>query len=324
MGDRAALRSAALLLALVAASARAQEPSEQAPDDGAEVEAPPAEAAPAETLTEAQLEARTVMARADALFEAENFSAALAEYERAYELAQGRPTAYMLLYNVGLCYERLFRYDRALEYYERYLEEGGPEADGRDEVLGTMRALENLLGTVRVRVNVASASVWIDEREVGTAPGEIRVPGGRHTIELRAAEHLPLQREFQVSARATIDLDLELEPIPEPSRGISPAWFYVSTGAGVAALIGGVVAGSIAVSLHDAAIERATNDDPSDDHLTTERTGPEIADFTLAADLAFGGALLFAVTATILYFMTDWGGGEETAERAGSPFAVRW
>ena len=72
--------------------------------------------APAEPIVDAKLaQARAIVAAAEPLFIAGHYSAALAEYSRAYEVLEGHPRQYWVLHNLAACHERLFRYDVALE-----------------------------------------------------------------------------------------------------------------------------------------------------------------------------------------------------------------
>jgi len=254
-------------------------------------------AAPAAAQTTEQNER---IAGGEALFEASNFDAALAEFEAVYIELDGDPRRYVLLWNIGQCHERLFRYDLALEYYRRYLAEGGPEAEDRATVEATMRALEGLLGTVRVTVNIPEAAIWLDGRQVGTAPGEIRVPSGRHELEVRAEGYVPATTEIQLAARQRIEVALELQFV-STYRGIDSWLFWSTAGVAVAVSAAAGILGGVAVSESD----RVDGMDPlrrqqSDlDHIET---------LSIGVDVLLGTAALFATTAVVLAFLTDWGG----------------
>ena len=256
--------------------------------------------APAPPANPAVVEARQHFDQGVVLFARENFDAALAEFQRAYELLQGNPHQYSVLFNIAQSNERLFRYDEALRFYQRYLEEGGAQAEDRVTVEANIRALDGLLATLHITTNVPSAEVWIDDRRVATAPGDIRVPGGRHTVQLRVQGYLPGQQEVQITARARRDLNFTLEHIPEPS-GASPIFFYGASGLAVVSLAAGAVIGSIALSASNDA-QRRYNEAP----VLVSRE--EVAAYTqtaLIADICFGAGALFAVGAGVLYFLTD-------------------
>jgi len=240
------------------------------------------------------------IAGGEALFEAANYDAALAEFEAVYGGTEGDPYRYVLLWNIGQCHERLFRYDLALEYYRRYLEEGGPEAEDRATVEATMRALEGLLATVRVTVNVPEAEIWLDGRRIGTAPGEVRVPGGRHELEVRADGYVPATTEIQIAARQSTDVALELQVV-STYRGVDSWLFWSSTGVALAAGAVFAILGGLA-ELENDRVEAMDEDRRLQSDLD------HIQRLSIGADIALGSAALFATTAVVLAFLTDWGG----------------
>jgi len=81
-------------------------------------------------------EARGLFLAGQAAFEGGRFEEALEHFERAYELSHRAE----LLYNIGTTAERLRIDERAIEAYERYLEEI-PESDLRANVEGRLRLL---------------------------------------------------------------------------------------------------------------------------------------------------------------------------------------
>lgn len=247
-----------------------------------------------------------------AFFDSNNYDAALAEFERAYELLDGRPNRYVLLFNIGQCHERLFRYDEALRYYRRYVTEGGASARDRSAVEATVRTLEGLLATVRVTVNVPHAEVWVDERRVGSAPGEVQIPGGRHVIELRERGYLPARQEVQLPARATRDLAFSLEVVPR-GRGVRPVFFWTTAGAAALSAAVGAFFGVRALVMRGDVDSRLA--DPAGRYEVSDEDRQDIRQSALAADISYGGAALLAVGATVLFFVTDWGRGRADGER---------
>jgi tetratricopeptide (TPR) repeat protein len=186
-------------------------------------------------------EARERIGTGEQLFEMGNFNAALAEFERAGTLLEGHPMHYLVLYNIGQCYEQLFQYGRAMSYYQRYLDEGGADAEDAGEVRGKIQVLRSLLGTITVSVNTEHFVVWIDGQRVGEDETEFMVPGGTHQVEVRATGFEVERQEVQLPARETRALTFELAALAEEYEGTSPALFYGSVGVAGAALVGGVV-----------------------------------------------------------------------------------
>ncbi len=142
------------------------------------------------------------------LARAGNCAGALAELRRSLSLVE-RPNT---LFNIARCEEELYRYDRAVASYERYLEIAPSDAQDRTAVEATMRSLAGLLGTIEITTNV-EAEVWLGDRRVGDAPGEVLIPGGVHAIELRAEGRFSERREVEVAARQTVRLEVEMREV---------------------------------------------------------------------------------------------------------------
>jgi hypothetical protein len=299
------------------AHAQGPEPAPPAPDaqappaaDGAlppaegEAEAVPAPegsaqlppAAEPQTLERALKHFRQGVAFADA----GDCSAAIAEFEAAYELVE-RASA---LYNIAQCQERLFRYDLAIRDYERYLEKAPADATDRPAVEGALRTLRNLLGIVEVKSNV-QAEVWIDDRLAGEAPGEVFAPAGGHTLELRAEGYIPARSEVRVIGQQRVQVELTLVKARTTvhvteTAGLDPIVFWSGVGATVVvAGIGGVFALRVK-SLRDDALQL-----PPVHPDRTERR-KEVEDAELLADIFFGSALVLGVGTTVVAFLTDW------------------
>lgn len=283
----------------------------------AEGEAAATADAPAEEETPEFREAMERFGDAQAIFDRGDFRAALAEFQRIYDLLEGHPNRYFVLFNLARSYEELHRYDRAIELYRRYLDEGGPEADGRSDVEASLRALERLLGTVQISLTglegteTETAEVWIGDYQVGQAPGEVHVPGGQHTLEIRATGFETVRREIEVASRQRIEIEIALAQLSD-FRGLPPAVFFISTGLTIAAVAAGFGMGGWALALSDDAERCGSTLSPGCriDPVARQR---EIQDVTLAADVLFGVAGLFAITSIVLIFVTDFAGAPAEA-----------
>jgi tetratricopeptide (TPR) repeat protein len=137
----------------------------------------------------------------------QNYEAALADYARAYELLTDYPKRYVILHNLAVCNERLFRYAEAESYYERYLREGTPNAEERAAVVTSLASLSKLLASLHLSANV-EAELWIDGRSAGRLPASFKVTAGRHLVEVRAPLHETERREVTLEAGSTSRLDL--------------------------------------------------------------------------------------------------------------------
>lgn len=272
------------------------------------------------------IEARQHITSGEAFLEAENYDAALVEFQRAYDLLEGNPIRFIVLFNIGQCHERMFRYDLALDFYRRYLSEGGEDAEDRATVEATIRTLDGLLATLVITANVPDAEVWVDARQVATLSAEnreVRIPGGVHTVELRLRGYVPEQQQVQVAARSRTDLTFTLERLSDEYKGISPLLFWISGGVAVACLIGGAVVGTLALTESQDLQNRRDDVTNPDRFLITEADNESVRTLALTADILFGGAVLFGATAFTLAFLTNWGGEADASADAAPPTVAR-
>jgi hypothetical protein len=259
------------------------------------------------------------------LFAAGNYDGALAEFDRAYEVIGEHPNRFLILYNIGQAHERRFRYDLAMQYYRRYLDEGGGAAPDRAAVEASIRNLQGMLATLHIQTNVP-AQVWIGDRQFGEAPGDVLVPGGLHMLEVRADGYGPSRRQIQVAARTDQTLSFTLE---EMGASLEPAWFGIASALALASV--GVAAGLGGHAMARSAEIDEQLADPVQRWAVGEEERREIQTLTLSADIMFGVAGAFAITAIILALFTSWGaGGDEepldgaTARFSNGRFELAW
>ena len=290
------------------------------------------EAATAPVPDEAALaEARQRFLAGLALARNGDCAGAIAEFDASYR-SVARPNT---LFNLAQCEEQLHRYDLAVQQYERYLATAPADAEDRATVEVTLRSLRSLLGTIHIGVNVASAEVWLGDRIVGVAPGDVLVPGGRHALEVRAAGYLPGRHEVEVAAHETVSVDIVLEQAEQhieqhidqhiehhehieethvhvERNPLPPALFWTGVGLTAAAGITGLAAGLNALITHDQIAAM-------DSRLPHDTSG--IRDSALVADIGFiaGGVLLIGTI--IVGVLTDWTDGAPIDEQ--TPLAPR-
>ncbi len=265
-------------------------------------------------------EARERFRQGVMLARAGNCEGALAELRASLSLVE-RPNT---LFNMARCYEELFRYDLAVQTYQRYLSVAPSDAPDRPAVEATMRQLRMLLGTIVVRSNVP-AEVWIGERVVGQAPGEVLVPGGHHALELRARGRVPERREVDVAGRQRVEVEVTLHEAQVTNvteehttiavteeGGAPPAVFFSALAAtAAAAVVGGGFGLRALGSRRDA---RAAS---PYDRTAIEAANDDTARAALLADIFFGIGGALGVTTLVLYFLTDFDG--EAQERTVTP-----
>src|SRR6478752_5225126 len=115
--------------------------------------ATPAVAAPKDGPSAAQKEADRHFKSGVALYKENKYSEALAEFERAYEIAP-HP---LVLYNIATCHRELSQYGDAVKFYRRFIKEG-PAAKVAPAKIKTAQAeLDAVLARIaRVTVSVNS------------------------------------------------------------------------------------------------------------------------------------------------------------------------
>jgi tetratricopeptide (TPR) repeat protein len=290
-------------------------PGPAAPSAVTQTQPAAAEPAPAPPEPAQTRQARELTARAKERFDAGDFGAALVEFSRAYELLEHDPRRAELLNNIAVCHERMFRYDLALHYYERYLREGAASGADRAEVEAVIRGLRGLLGTLRITANVSS-EIWIDDRPFGVLSREVLVPAGSHVIELRARAHEPARREIRVVPRAAQSLHFELQPLPQYS-GVRPAYFWTGVGLTGTALVTGAALNLRALGEKKDAEALALM------KLATVEDERKYQNLALASYLAYGATALFAVGSTVLFFLTDWSSKQREHDKRPPERGVR-
>jgi hypothetical protein len=158
-----------LLVALLGANVSAHaEPAPSADRSAAEVE-----------------EARRRFQRGVELYREGSFDAALAEFNKAYQLAPN----YRLLYNLGQVQSERHDFVAAQKFFEQYLEDGADEisSERRVQVERELAALRGKIAELSVRANVADAELFVDGVPMGRLPLQkpLLVNAGVHQLQIR-------------------------------------------------------------------------------------------------------------------------------------------
>lgn len=272
-------------------------------------------------LVDPYKEAKERVNRAEKLYEAGNYDAALTEFQRAYETMLGHPARPYVLYNIARCQERLYRYDAAIASYKEYLNIAGPGESDRPKVEATIESLEGFLGTISLAVSakkdaaIQSYEVWVDGHLVGENIKQFLIPGGTHQVEIRAEGFEGASQEVQVPARDQRSVTFTLAPLAKEYHGISRTYFYTAAGLTVAAAATGTAFGLVTVS-------KRRDIDQKEPEAVTDDDVDGLKRSALYADIFFISAGVLATSATILAFLTDWSdkeGPPATASVAKKP-----
>jgi len=211
-------------------------------------------------------------------FEAGRFDEALEAFTEAYNTSEKAD----LLYNLAVCCERLGHTDRAVAYYELYLEEL-PDAEDADSVRGRIEAL--------------SGGGAATEEEA--APGSEAAQPGPEPAEAEAEREAGADEEIEVVEEVEeIEEDLIVEEVPEPEdEGIF--WPGAVVGVGALLLAGGTLTAILAYNEYTG-LEETCSPDCTDDQVSSVRELAVASDVQLALGgaAAFAGIIWWAVEAT--------------------------
>lgn len=247
-------------------------------------------------------EAVTRFERGVQLYEAENYDAALVEWQTAYKLSKN----YKLLYNIGICQNALKDYPAASEAFQRYLSEGGSEVSAarKTDVQDRLAKLSLMVTRVKVSTDApAGATIRVDETSVGTAPlvDPITVKLGRRVFSV-TAKGKTVSKPVDIASGeqntvVTIPFgDVPATPAPPPPPpakkpppdGPSFPWVAWSV---TALFAGGAVAtGVLAIDARNSLERAQATFGVSTTDLDSERS--KATNFGLATDVLIGAAVI--------------------------------
>ena len=158
--------------------------------------------------------ARERFQRAVSLYREGNFDAALAEFQRAYELQPN----YRVLYNLGQV--QVERHDAvaAIKLFREYLNRGGSEIDPerRAQVERDLNLLTTRVAELRVEINERGVSLLVDGVAVAELPSSapIIINSGVHQISVTKPGFQAQARSVSVPGGEPLSLRFSLEPDP--------------------------------------------------------------------------------------------------------------
>ena len=110
-------------------------------------------------------------------------------------------------------------------------------------------------------------------------------------------------------------MSLTISPtsMTEAYRGIEPPLFWSAAGLTLGSLVAGTTVGLMAMSERARFANQATDTSDPARFLITTQDDERIQRLALTADILLGGALLFGIATTAIYFVTDWDSEAEAA-----------
>ncbi len=198
-----------LLVAMAAGSASAAAPARKAPS----------------TRTQQMEEAQRRYERGKEFYEESDYSAALVEFQRAYELAP----SYRLLYSIAQVQYQLQDYAGALRSFQQYLQEGQADiaAQRREEVQREVERLRSRVATLDIVTMPVGARVSVDDQPVGRTPlsEPVVVSAGRRKVTAELPGEPPVTRMVDVAGMDTLRVQLDFAPPPvatKPTTAVEP------------------------------------------------------------------------------------------------------
>ncbi len=287
----------------------------------------------AEPDAQAKKEASAHFRRGVELFQVGAYRAALVAFETAHATAPD----YRLLYNIGQTKLKLEDYVGAIESYEHYLSQGGPEVPParREDVETQLVAIRKRVGRIAITTDEAGAQVLVDDVPVGVAPMSktIAVNGGRHRVDVKAREGATATEVIEVAGGELKEVTLQ------PTRqGIAAASWAAAmkrwspmqrraigafTGGGAAA-IGAIVWGVLAARKTDDLEEAKKQAGVSPSTVEALRSSAKA--YAITSNVLSALTIAAGVTGVVLWFREGDEGttGSVDAKPGGERSRVRW
>jgi hypothetical protein len=310
------------VVAMLWAGAAAAAPGNAAHDAAEPVDAtspPTTPAVPAVPVEPQKGEAEQHRQRALRFYDAGNYGAARAEFERANQLM----ASFRLLYNLGVVSMALGDSASAYDFFRRYLDEGGsgvpPEM--RAEIELQLRDLSEHIATLVVLVDTPGAEVFVDDTPIGISPlaVPVHVNAGTRRVSARHSQRQADSQSVQLSEGETVRVRLTLAvPPPKvqpPGRPIFWAGWATTT-----ALAGGaVLAGLEALAAQRQYQEQRGTVGTLREEL--DRSNARATGWSVAADTLGGAAIV--VGAYSLYMTLRHTPAQRLAVAGSGSFALR-
>jgi hypothetical protein len=168
-------------------------------------------------------QARQRFARGVELYKEGSYDAALAEFNKAYEIAPN----YRVLYNIAQVQRERHDYVAALRLFQQYLDQGGAEvtAERKDQVAKEITALKARVAEVQVKADVEGGELWVDGTLIGVLPlGEpLLVSAGVRQVELRKPGFITSSKSLTIAGGEEVKVDFVMRPDHTNEFGPTPA-----------------------------------------------------------------------------------------------------
>lgn len=144
-----------------------------------------------------------------------DYDAAIQEFKAAFDI---KPSG-AVLFNIAKSFERMSRYEEAIDYYQQYLDLD-PNATDRPDVEEQIRRLKKSIRERFQELSVSSeppgADIYLDDRNTGLQGQtnfRFKVQPGPHTIFLDANGFEPVKREFVMPDDKPLALEFNMKKL---------------------------------------------------------------------------------------------------------------
>ncbi|MBI2373279.1 MAG: PEGA domain-containing protein [Deltaproteobacteria bacterium] len=144
-----------------------------------------------------------------------SYEEAIQEFKAAYDL---KPSS-GIIFNIAKSYERLARYEEAIDYFQQYLQ-SEPNAKDKADVEESIRRLKKSIRERFQELYVTSeppgADIFIDDAKTGLQGQtnyRFKVTPGAHTLYLELNGYEPIKREFVMPDDKPLQLEFNLNKL---------------------------------------------------------------------------------------------------------------
>jgi hypothetical protein len=152
------------------------------------------------------------------LFADQDYGGAFVKFEQAFGLSKDP----RLLWNMAVCEKNLRHYANVLSLVERYRAESGSRLSDaqRREAQDVIDTVRMLVSNVRITVDEPGASIYLDERLVGTSPlqSPLRIDLGKRQIRVVKPGFTEQITAQHFGGGSTSSLHFALQPEPDHAR----------------------------------------------------------------------------------------------------------
>jgi len=142
------------------------------------------------------------------------YEEAVEYFLKAYEMDKDPST----IFNIGKCYDALYRYQDAYRYYSDYVATGDEEK--LEEAKEAMAAIEKMPVMLKVVSDPEGATVTIDGEEVKfqRTPVIAEVSPGKHTVVIEKEGFARVDQAVDIPVGGEFKLEVELEKVSDTSK----------------------------------------------------------------------------------------------------------